>query len=54
MLFNFEQFGAKTGEIVAVLKKFEARLEPVRGEQTENAIKAVYRFVARNYPQRQD
>lgn len=29
-------------------------LEVVKGENQENAIKAMYRFVARHYPQRQD
>jgi len=70
-----------TGEIVSVLKKFDAQvefvrdmrddlhtrlmawddviaqwdgLEVIKGEVQENAIKAMYRFAARNYPQRQD
>lgn len=77
----FGQCDAMTGEILAVLKKFEAQvefvrdmrddlhsklmkwdevieqwkgLEVVKGENQENAIKAMYRFTARNYPQRQD
>jgi hypothetical protein len=77
----FAQCDAMTGEIVAVLKKFEAQVEfvrdmrdelhtklmkwddvievwkpvePARGERTEFAIKEIYRFAARNYPQRQD
>jgi hypothetical protein len=77
----FSQCDAMTGEILSVLKKFEAQvefvrdmrddlhtklmawddvitqwngLEVVKGEAQENAIKAIYRFVARNYPQRQD
>ena len=77
----FAQCDAMTGEIVSVLKKFDAQvefvrdmrddlhtklmawdevitiwsgLEVVKGENQENAIKAMYRFVARNYPQRQD
>ncbi|MGH7126317.1 MAG: hypothetical protein ACREFI_18220 [Stellaceae bacterium] len=77
----FAQCDAMTGEILSVLKKFEAQvefvrdmrddlhtklmawddvitqwtgLEVVKGENQENAIKAMYRFVARNYPQRQD
>lgn len=77
----FGQCDAMTGEILSVLKKFDAQVEFVRdmrddlhtklmawddvitqwsgmevakGEAQENAIKAMYRFVARNYPQRQD
>jgi hypothetical protein len=77
----FAQCDAMTGEIVSVLKKFDAQvefvrdmrddlhsklmkwdeviaqwrgLEVVKGENQENAIKAMYRFTARNYPQRQD
>lgn len=77
----FAQCDAMTGEIVSVLKKFDAQvefvrdmrddlhtrlmawddviaqwsgLEVVKGENQENAVKAIYRFVARNYPQRQD
>ncbi|HXP73047.1 MAG TPA: hypothetical protein VN823_02800 [Stellaceae bacterium] len=77
----FGQCDAMTGEILSVLKKFEAQVEFVRdmrddlhsklmkwddvitqwkgldvvkGENQENAIKAMYRFTARNYPQRQD
>lgn len=77
----FSQCDAMTGEILSVLKKFDAQVEFVRdmrddlhtklmawddvitqwsgmevakGEAQENAIKAMYRFVARNYPQRQD
>jgi len=77
----FGQCDAMTGEILAVLKKFDAQvefvrdmrdqlhtklmawddvitqwsgLEVVKGENQENAIKAMYRFVAQNYPQRQD
>src|SRR5579864_5665860 len=77
----FAQCDAMTGEIVAVLKKFDVQvqfvrdmrddlhsrlmkwddeieawktIEVVRGEKTENAIKQMYRFAARHYPQRQD
>jgi len=77
----FAQCDAMTGEIVSVLKTFDAQvqfvremrddlhtrlmkwddeisiwkpLEVVRGEPTENAIKHIYRFAARHYPQRQD
>ncbi len=77
----FAQCDAMTGEILSVLKKYDAQVEFVRdmrddlhtklmawddvitqwnglevakGENQENAIKAMYRFVARNYPQRQD
>jgi hypothetical protein len=77
----FAQCDAMTGEILSVLRKFEAQVEFVRdmrddlhsrlmkwdeviaqwrgldvvkGENQENAIKAMYRFTARNYPQRQD
>ena len=77
----FAQCDAMTGEIVAVLKKFDVQvqfvrdmrddlhtrlmkwddeieawktIEIVRGEKTDNAIKQMYRFAARHYPQRQD
>jgi hypothetical protein len=77
----FAQCDAMTGEILSVLRKFEAQvqfvrdmrddlhtrlmkwdeviaqwrgLDVVKGENQENAIKAMYRFTARNYPQRQD
>jgi hypothetical protein len=77
----FAQCDAMTGEILSVLRKFEAQvefvrdmrddlhsrlmrwdevielwqgLEAVKGETQENAIKAMYRFAARNFPQRQE
>lgn len=77
----FAQIDAMTGEILPVLRKFDAQvqfirqnrddlhtrlmawdpvfkiweiLEPVRGPDAEAAIKELYRFVARNFPQRQD
>jgi hypothetical protein len=77
----FAQCDAMTGEILSVLRNFDAQVEFVRdmrddlhtrlmkwdeviaqwrgldvvkGENQENAIKAMYRFVARNFPQRQD
>jgi len=77
----FAQCDAMTGEIVSVLKKFEAQVEFVRdvrddlhaklmnwddlievwksieiakGERAEKAIKQIYRFAARNFPQHQD
>lgn len=77
----FAQVDAMTGEILPVLRKFDAqvqfirqnrddlhtklmawdpifaiweRTEPVRGADAELAIKELYRFVARHFPQRQD
>jgi hypothetical protein len=77
----FAQCDAMTGEILSVLRNFDAQVEFVRdmrddlhtrlmkwdeliaqwrgldvvkGENQENAIKATYRFAARNFPQRQD
>ncbi len=77
----FAQVDAMTGEILPVLRKFDAQvqfirqnrddlhtrlmawdpifviwetMEPVRGPDAEAAIKELYRFVARNFPQRQD
>jgi len=77
----FTQCDAMTGEILTVLKKYEATVEfvrnmrddlhsklmqwddiieiwkpvtPVKGEVQEKAIKDLYRFVAQNFPQRQD
>jgi hypothetical protein len=77
----FTQCDAMTGEILTVLKKYEATVEFIRsmrdelhsklmlwddiiaawqpvpvgkGEVQEKAIKEIYRFVAQNYPQRQD
>lgn len=77
----FAQVDAMTGEILPVLRKFDAqvqfirqnrddlhtklmawdpifaiweRTEAVRGADAELAIKELYRFVARHFPQRQD
>jgi len=77
----FAQVDAMTGEILPVLRKFDAqvqfirqnrddlhtrlmiwdpifaiweRTEAVRGAEAEAAIKELYRFVARYFPQRQD
>ena len=77
----FTQCDAMTGEILSVLKKYEATVEfirnmrdelhsklmlwddiietwkpveAVKGEVQEKAIKEIYRFVAQNFPQRQD